>query len=268
MSKGTILIVPSGADKLKLKSGRVHDTGVYLNELAVPVMAAVAAGYSLVLATPKGNRPVIDQASRRASHFGGSEGDLKYAVEFFETHPALQSPRMLHAVIEDGLERYAGVFVPGGHAPITDLSQDSDFGIILRHFHDRSKPTALLCHGPVALLAAVPEMKVFRVAMEAGTIDAGKAVAKGWPYAGYRMTVFNNAEETIAEEQILHDHLTFYVADALQAAGGLLTSSARPFEPNVTRDRELITGQNPRSDHELGEAFVAALDEQQTDGAA
>ena len=56
---------------------------------------------------------------------------------------------------------YAGVFVPGGQAPVVDLMQDPDVGEILRHFHQHSKPTALLCHGPIAVVAAMPHAREF-----------------------------------------------------------------------------------------------------------
>jgi len=48
------------------------------------------------------------------------------------------------------------LFVPGGHGPMTDLLDDPDAGTVLRHFHKTSKPTAVLCHGPISLLAALP----------------------------------------------------------------------------------------------------------------
>ena len=37
-----------------------------------------------------------------------------------------------------------------------DLMQDLDVGEILRQFHEHSKTTALLCHGPAAVAASVP----------------------------------------------------------------------------------------------------------------
>jgi putative intracellular protease/amidase len=36
-----------------------------------------------------------------------------------------------------------------------DLMQDPDLGEVLRHFHTEAKTTAFLCHGPVALTAAI-----------------------------------------------------------------------------------------------------------------
>ena len=37
-------------------------------------------------------------------------------------------------------------------------------------------------------------------------------------------------------------------------------SAAVDFEPYVVEDRELITGQNPRSDHPIAAKLIAALD--------
>ncbi|MNF17287.1 hypothetical protein D3C80_2206950 [compost metagenome] len=42
-------------------------------------------------------------------------------------------------------------------------------------------------------------------------------------------------------------------------AGGKMQFVA-PWQPGVVVDRELITGQNPFSDHALASAFIAALD--------
>lgn len=47
---------------------------------------------------------------------------------------------------------------------------------------------------------------------------------------------------------------------ALTAAGGNVVTPDVDFAPNVIVDRELITGQNPRSDHPIAAAFVAVLD--------
>ena len=37
-----------------------------------------------------------------------------------------------------------------------DLLDDPDAGTVMRHFHETSKPTAVLCHGPISLLSALP----------------------------------------------------------------------------------------------------------------
>jgi len=52
------------------------------------------------------------------------------------------------------LDRFVGVFFPGGHGPIVDVMQDPDAGEVLRYFHGANKPTAAICHGPISVLAA------------------------------------------------------------------------------------------------------------------
>ena len=259
-TKGKILIVASSIDTFELKTGQKVPVGYYLNELAVPARKAIDAGYEILLATPKGNRPVVDQQSLAASHFGNSEAKLREAIDFAASSSALQSPRSIRAVIEEGLESYIGVFVPGGHPPMVDLMQDPDLGEVLRYFHAHSKPTALLCHGPIAATAAMPKAKSFRQALVDDDKQAAKEAAAGWQYAGYRMTIFSSDEEKYAEDVLLEGaKVPFYPSTALEIAGAKV-ETREFFKPNVVQDRELITGQNPPSDHAIADLFVKALD--------
>ena len=167
--------------------------------------------------------------------------------------------RTLSSVIKEGLDSYAAVFVPGGQAPVVDLIQDPDTGEILRHFHEYSKPTALLCHGPIALVSAMPHAREFRAALIAGDENKAKKWAKGWQYAGYDMTIFSASEEKWVENDILHARMYFNMPYALETAGGNVTTGSVDFAPNVIVDRELITGQNPRSDHPIAAKLIEAL---------
>lgn len=258
-AKGTVLIVGSNATTLQLQGGRTFPTGNYLNETVIPMQALRAAGYDLIVATPDGSKPQLDERSVVASHFGGSEADLKAAMDFFEGDPAFQSISTLESLAKGGLDTIAGVFVPGGHAPISDLASDPDLGVILRHAHEQGKPTALLCHGPIALLAALTESKQFEADMIEAKGVTTSPHAADWPYRGYRMTIFSNSEEAPVETNILGGKLLYPVADALTSAGGTVENGP-DYGPFVVVDRELITGQNPRSDHEMAAKFVAALD--------
>jgi len=259
MSKGKLLVVGSNASRIETQDG-TGPTGNYLNETVVPVMAMIDAGYDIVLATPNGTKPHIDEVSDSVVHFGGDEAAYARAGAFWANHSSMNHVRTLSSVIEEGLDDYAGVFVPGGQAPVVDLMQDPQMGKILRHFHDRGKPTALLCHGPIALVATMPHAREFRAALIAGVEEKAKEWAKGWPYAGYKMTIFSASEEKWVENDILHAKMYFNMPQALNAAGGEVTTTRVDFEPNVIVDRELITGQNPRSDHSIAAVLVGALD--------
>ncbi|MDG2522596.1 type 1 glutamine amidotransferase domain-containing protein [Caulobacter segnis] len=260
MTKGKVLVIGSNATRIEVQGGATAATGQYLNETVVPAMALVEAGYEVVLATPNGAKPHIDEASDSADHFGGDEAAYARAKTFFAKDASMNTGRTLRSVIAEGLDNYVGVFVPGGQAPVVDLMQDAETGEILRHFHERGKPTALLCHGPVAVASAMPQASEFRAALIDGDVARAADLAKGWQYAGYRMTVFSNSEEKVVEDHILHARLYFNMVDALRTAGGEVLVNDVDFEPNVVEDRELITGQNPRSDHPLAARFVAALD--------
>lgn len=258
MTKGKVLVIGSNATRIEVQGG-TGPTGQYLNETVIPVMALLDAGYGIVLATPNGTKPHIDEASDSAQHFGGDVAAYHRAKAFYANDPSMNQVRTLRSVIDEGLETYAGVFVPGGQAPVVDLMQDADMGEILRYLHAQQKPTALLCHGPIALVAAMPAAREFRAALMAGDEAKATGLAKGWQYAGYKMTIFSNSEEKWVENDILHAKMYFHVADALKTAGGNVTTTPVDFEPHVVEDRELITGQNPRSDHLIGKKLVEAL---------
>ena len=259
MTKGKVLVLGSNATRIEVQGGGTGPTGNYLNETVVPVMALIEAGYDLVLATPNGCKPHIDEASDSAVHFGGDQTAYSRAKAFWASDPAMNQVRTLRAVIKEGLDGYAAVFVPGGQAPVVDLMQDPDAGTILRHFHHHSKPTALLCHGPITLVSVMPHAREFRAALIAGDEKKAKEWAQGWLYAGYKMTIFSASEEKWVERDILHAKMYFNMPYALTTAGGEVVTGSVDFAPNVVADRELITGQNPRSDHPIAAKLIEAL---------
>ena len=253
-----VLVVVSSSSTLTLQSGKKHPTGFFLNELGVPVKALIDAGYEPVFADPQGNKPAMDEISDKPSYFGKDEKRFEAVKSLVTTLPALQHPLALSKVAASDLNQYAAIFIPGGHAPMEDLWSDPSLGKILHHFHDAHKPTALICHGPIALLSALRDPRSV-----VSTIENKKQgiVMQPWIYAGYNMTVFSDAEEKPNETpERLGGAMKFYPEDALRIAGGKI-HEAEPGKSNVVHDRELITGQNPHSDEELAEQLLQALKE-------
>jgi len=268
MAKGKVLVIGSNATRIEVQGGGTVPAGNYLNETVVPVLALIGAGYTIVLATPNGTKPHIDEASDSVVHFGGDKSSYERAKSFWANDPAVNNVRTLRSVIDEGLDSYAAVFVPGGHAPVVDRMQDPETGQILRYFHEHSKPTALLCHGPIAIVSAMPDAREFRAALVAGDEKKAKEGARGWPYAGYRMTVLSASEEKWVEKHVLHAKMYFNMPYALETAGGEVTTGTVDFGPHVIVDRELITGQNPRSDHPIAAKLIDALASSQRRSAA
>jgi putative intracellular protease/amidase len=258
-TQGKILVLVSSGRGLPLKDGGLYTSaGYYLNELTVPVRALMGEGYEITFANPTGNTPQVDVHSEVADFFGGDQGRLEDYMKFRDGLHGLRDPNRIRDVIASGLDQYDAVFVPGGHGPMIDLLDDPDAGIVMRHFHETSKPTAVLCHGPISLLSAHPNSKEVVAALSAGDTATAHEKAKGWIYAGYKMTIFSTAEEKQREPQEIGGKVLFYPDFALSTAGGDVSVLA-PWTSYVVQDRELISGQNPFSDHDLLNHLLPAL---------
>jgi putative intracellular protease/amidase len=260
-TKGKVLVLVSSGHGLPLQDGKVYaGAGYYLNELTVPVRALMKEGYEITFANPKGNTPQLDVNSATAMFFGGDEAKLQDYLNFRDSLTGLKNPSRISDVIASGLDQYDAVFVPGGHGPMIDLLEDPDAGTVLRHFHKTSKPTAVLCHGPISLLAALPNASEVVGALKTGDAAGARAKAQGWIYSGYKMTIFSTAEEQQREPIEIGGKVLFYPDFALRTAGGDVSVVA-PWKSYVLQDRELISGQNPFSDEALLKLLLPALDE-------
>src|SRR5262245_63867657 len=109
--------------------------------------------------------------------------------------------------------------------------QDSGVGEILRHFHAHKKPTAFLCHGPIATIASMPNAREFRAALVAGDTARASELARGRQYSGHKIRVFSMTEEQVVEERRLHAKLYFNRGDALQIAGRRVRTHAAVLRP-------------------------------------
>ncbi len=247
-----ILVVMSSESALPLQGNQTHATGFYLNEFGVPAHRLIQEGYELTVATPRGNRPPLDQASDAASFFK-DEAEYQQIKAFVEQVLSGAILKLPDAAAD--LDEYAAVFLPGGHAPMIELMRDPDLRRVLAHFHARALPTALICHAPVALLAAQDDAAAYQSALQSGAAPSAQAFL----YGGYTATVFSNPEEKDAESGF-EAPMLYYPADALSAAG-MNIQNGEKWSSHVKRDRELITGQNPMSDEEFVTVFLAALKE-------
>lgn len=252
-----VLVLLSDEAVLDLKGGKQFATGFYANELMQPVKKLIDAGHSVTFATPLGKAPALDKLSLDKMHFGNDEAALQAHVALMEQlkiTSADASPVIsLARVAQQGYAKYDAVFVPGGHAPMQDLVRSPQVGQLLAHFHAAGKPTALVCHGPAALVAAMKQPGKFVAALEAGA----SARAEQWAYAGYKMTVLSNAEEDQAKG-MLGGEMKLTPQVALQKAGAIY-SSGPAWAAHVVTDRELITGQNPASAVAVADALLARL---------
>lgn len=255
---GNVLVVLSDEATLDLKAGKTFHTGFYLNELMQPVKMLLDAGHSVTFATPTGKAPTLDQGSVNPMFFGGDQAALEAHRKLLEqlrlTDSASSPVISLARVAQQGYGRYDAVYVPGGHAPMQDLLASPALGKVLAAFHQDGKTTALVCHGPIALLSALPDAQGFQHQLEQGATPAQPK----WIYAGYKVTSFTNDEEEASKGQLGGGEMKFYPQTALQKAG-LQFSKAANWQGNMVTDRELVTGQNPASAPLVGRELLARL---------
>lgn len=243
-----VLVVLSDADHLDLKDDKVYPTGFYLNELMQPVKLLRDAGHQITFATPTGQAPAVDRNSVDAMFFNNDATDLQthqtlldqLALTSKEASPVVSLSR----IEQIGYDHFDAVYIPGGHAPMQDLLKSPALGRLLTDFHNRGKTTALVCHGPIALLSTLPDASGFAASMESS--DKATRVPK-WIYNGYKLTVISNQEELQAKPQLGGGEMKFYPQSALQQAGVQYRSNKTSWTANVVVDGELITGQNPAS---------------------
>ncbi|GAB3056565.1 type 1 glutamine amidotransferase domain-containing protein [Stenotrophomonas tumulicola] len=254
-----VLVVLSDADHLDLKDGKVFSTGFYLNELMQPVKRLIDAGHILTFATPQGRAPSVDASSVDMQYFGGDAAALQVHQQLLAElalTDAAHSPVVSLARVEQiGVDHYDAVYIPGGHAPMQDLLSSPVLGRVLHRFHQAGKPTALVCHGPIALLSTLADAAGFSARLETGQ----RSAADGWIYRGYRMTVISNVEEEQAKGLLDGGEMKFYPQTALQLAGGDYHGNSTAWQPNVVVDRELITGQNPASANAVADELLQRL---------
>lgn len=255
-----VLIVLSDAHQLELKDGKTYPTGFFLNELMQPVKLLRDAGHSLTFATPYGNAPAVDPASLDKMYFNNDE-------QAFNAHQSLltqlkilsplESPVVSLARVEQmGYQHFDALYIPGGHAPMQDLLHSVTLGKLLKHFHEAAKTTALVCHGPIALLSTLDDAQGFSRNLERGI----KRPTPEWIYAGYKMTVISNLEEEQAKGMLQGGEMKFYPQTALVRAGARYTSNSEPWTAHMVIDRELITGQNPASALTVANELLQRLD--------
>ncbi|PCH38483.1 ThiJ/PfpI protein [Wolfiporia cocos MD-104 SS10] len=247
MSAGKILIILSDADSYPVQKpdGSItnQETRFFLTELAKLLQKLLDFGYDVTFASPIGKRPSVDPLSESLLVYFGNwlqrrrENAL---IERMKSENNLTNPRSFTSFTEEELESYAGVFIPGGHAPIRDLGDNPELGRIPLHFHQRGKPTAAICHGPLALLSTKYALG-----------------SPGFAYQGYKLTSWSDAEESLVEK--LQGGQIPKVESTLQAEGADMISTVGKKAGGITCDREVVSGANPMAAEGLGSRFVEML---------
>jgi putative intracellular protease/amidase len=228
----SVLFVVSAADHWTLNDGTLHPTGYWAEELAEPHRLFTEAGWAITIATPKGVAPTVDEGSLAAGGSGGEDRSAELR-SYLDSIPALKSPSSIDDVTAAD---YDVVFYPGGHGPMEDLAVDATSGQLMTDTIASGRILGVLCHAPAALLAS-------------------EAADGTWPFLGYTMTGFTDAEEALGG---LAPKAKWLVQARLTELGAAFVEGPS-FGEHIEIDRNLYTGQNPASSVALATAIIDAV---------
>ena len=230
----SVLFVITAATGWTLEDGTVHPTGYWAEEVAEPYRLFSEAGWDITVATPGGVPPTLDELSLGIA--GGRPKKRREIRAYLDSiKDDLDHPVALDTVDEAD---YDVVFYPGGHGPMEDLAVDPVSGALLKRRLDSGRPLALLCHAPVAVLAAKNE-------------DGSNA------FAGRTMTGLSNVEERL---NAFAWKAKWLLEDAVKDAGIHYEKGVVPLRPHIVVDGNLYSGQNPASAEALASRIIADVD--------
>lgn len=222
-----ILMVLTSHDKLG-NTGK--KTGFWLEEFAAPFYVLKDAGHDITLASPAGGQPPLDPKSDEI------DAQTDATKRFKQDKDAQAQLAITEKLAEIDIAKFDGVFYPGGHGPLWDLSESPESKAIIEGALASGKPVALVCHAPAVLKNV--------------TNADGEPVVKDRTVTG-----FTNEEEDAVG---LTDVVPFLLEDVLKEQGGKFTK-AGVFEVHVVEDGLLITGQNPPSSEQAAKKLLEAL---------
>lgn len=205
-------------------------TGFWVEEFAAPYYAFIDASVNVTLATPKGGQAPIDPTSTLADF-------QTVATERYDADEVAQA-KIANTVTLASLNEadFDGVFYPGGHGPLWDLTKNKDSIALIENFLNTDKPVAAVCHASAALLNV-------------------KQASGDYAIKGKAVTGFANSEEEAVQ---LTDVVPFLLEDELIKRGGDY-QKAQDWHAFAVQDGLIITGQNPASSTLVAEKLLAYL---------
>ncbi len=205
------------------EGSNIKETGVWLEEFAVPYLVFKETGYEITLSSPKGGLSPVDIQSLSCSN----------PMEWDDCIKLLRNTTPLSEI---DYKSYDVLFIPGGHGPMFDLANDLLVKEVVEYFYDKNKIISAVCHGPAGFVLAKDKN--------------GESILKD-----KKVTCFTNKEEKIVRKD---EDVPFLLESKIRDLGARF-EDATPWAEHVCVDNNIITGQNPQSALLLAEEVIKAL---------
>ncbi len=233
--RSTVLVIATERKNMKMANGKEFSTGNHPVETLVPMLHLRNAGFDFEIATPTGAPAVFEMWA-----FPSEDEHVNGIFEEFAADFA--NPRSLADFVATSLdspERYAAVFIPGGHGALLGLPDDPNVGTVLNWAHQHDLHTVSICHGPAAFLATALD-------------------GQGFLYDGYEMAVFpDSVDKQTPKIGYLPGQMPVAVSERLKELGATVINEKA--DTTVCLDRKLITAASPRASNQLGELAAKTL---------
>jgi len=233
--KNKILVICTEEKNLKMKNGKFFSTGNHPVESLVPMLHLKSAGFEFEIATPTGKPAVFEM-------WAFPEKDEQVKGIYQDYKAKFKKPLSLTDFISRSFnqsEKYAAVFIPGGHGAMIGIPEDKNVDTILRWAHENELFTISLCHGPGAFLSTTLNNKKFL-------------------YEGYNIAVFpDSVDNQTPMIGYLPGKMPYGLSEKLKSLGANLMNTK--MDKTVCVDRKLITGASPLASNELGKLAATEL---------
>ena len=222
--------------------------GFWWSELTHPYYMMTEVGYQVDVFSPNGGRCEADNLSDPRDTSGYSATDL-ITLGFINTPQLASLVQRTEKVAEIDVDKYEGIIVAGGQAPMFLYEQAADLQQKFVEFYEAGKVACALCHG-VALLRYT-------------RLSSGEYLAKGKTLTG-----FTNGEEDYADNAVWDLGLLsrdkhvmpWRIEDELKRLGANYIQ-AGTWKSFAVRDGNLVTGQQNFSGAATASKVIQAIGE-------
>lgn len=218
-----VLFVVTSHDK---KGNTGEPTGYYLGEVSHPWEVLHNAGYEIDFVSPQGGKAPVDGFNLEDPINKKFWEDEKYHNKIEHTKkPSEIKPK-----------DYVAIFYAGGHGAMWDFADNAELAKIAQKIYENNGIVSAVCHGPAGLVNI--------------KLSNGKYLVDG-----KKINAFTNEEEIAVK---LENVVPFALETKLIERGAKFEKSGL-WQPHVVTDQRVVTGQNPQSAKEVGEAVLELL---------
>jgi putative intracellular protease/amidase len=224
--RGKILAVVTSTGQMG-SSGK--STGFELTELSRAYYVFQANGFEVDVASPQGGEPpvVLD-----------GEDMNEYDYAFLNDTTAQAKVKKSLAMKDVDAMAYQAVYFVGGKGAMFDFPENEHIQSLVRAYHESGKIVSAVCHGPAALV---------NVTLSNGTLLLANRQVSG----------FTNQEELLLIPEAA-EIFPFLLQDKL-VENGARFSEGFMYLDKVSKDGNLITGQNPWSTWQVAESVIKQM---------